>query len=120
MSRRRSEPGRVTEGEAETIAALVDSLRESIDGVVILSSRETIETGVELVEMLQRAYVPASETSVETPTPESEAPKLEAPQESNLERPSMAMILLQLLAIILSVAFAVALYREVKSRKRTR
>lgn len=43
-----------TEGEAEDIAALIDSVRESINGVVILSSRETTETAMQLVALLRQ------------------------------------------------------------------
>jgi hypothetical protein len=62
-----------TEGEAEAIIALIHSVRESIDGVDVLSSPDTIETAVELVERLQGIESHPAEVVQAQPVSQAEA-----------------------------------------------
>ena len=56
-----------TEGDAAQIAALINSIRDSIDNVAILSSRDTVDTAVALVDLLRgKRPVPESESEVRT------------------------------------------------------
>ncbi len=90
-----------TEGEAAEIVALVDSVRGSINGVDILSSPDTVETAVELVELLQENESRPAQ-ALSTPS----ASQVEAvPSGQPTVWPRVWNVLLQLLVFGLAVLF---------------
>ena len=108
-----------TEGDPEEIVALVDSVRKSIDGVVILSSAETSDMAVELVQRLQGVGAATTNDSISGAEPQAVGPSPAVQSTgSQATRPSVITIVLTLLVLGLVVLFVAAMWQDLTIRRR--
>lgn len=88
-----------TDGQAEEIVALIDSVSESIDSVAILSNAETTETAMKLVDLLNESEPQSSQAPVNVAQPPADPTADPTPDESPTALSRILSVGFQLLVI---------------------